>query len=155
MQRIYAVFFLTLFAPATIAQERSSGPAEKPDVEVSELSPVHDAAPARFCVGANNQVRVTVLAHHLAARPIPLRLSLVLPDGPPAGALIAEGSITVAPDRSATFTFLHVEVLERLRGRGAKIVVRANGDQVIAEQNLANNVRQLDLDAATDWDCHG
>ena len=157
MQRIRTAILLTLFPVGLPGQNgRQAGPTPPPaDIAVTELVPVHAGAPARLCSGSGNAVRVTLTATNSAARAIPLRLALVLPEGPPSGTLIAEGMASLTPGHAGTFTFLHVEIPPRLRGRGAKLVVRANADQGIAEENLANDVRQLDVDRATDWTCRG
>jgi hypothetical protein len=54
---------------------------------------------------------------------------------------------------ATTFTFLHVELPERLRGRGALLVVRLTSDRSIAETDSTNNKRELGFDGATDWAC--
>ena len=126
-------------------------------LEVAEVVPVRGAAPARLCPG-DNALRVVLTwrgappASPSASPPTPsprsapLRLALVLPGGPPAGTLLAEGSATAPPGGGATtFTFLHVEIAERWRGRGARLVVRAGGDGA-AERGLA-------VDEVTDWGC--
>jgi hypothetical protein len=120
-------------------------PAQTPGaIEVAEVLPVRGGAPARLCPG-DNAVRVTLRRRDTTAAPrtAALRLVLVLPGGPPAGTLLAEGSATApAGAGETTFTFLHVEVAERLRGRGARLVVRAVGEE-----------RALPMDGVTDWSC--
>ena len=155
MQRTYTAFILTLLPSIAAGQGGGSNrsPGTPPDIEITGLTAVRVGAPARLCPGPDNTVRVVVEARGLTVRAIPLRLSLVLPDGPPNGTLVAEGSVSVASGHASTFTFLHVEVPVRLRGRGAKLIARANADQLIPEQDLANDARQLDVDAATDWRC--
>ena len=66
---------------------------------------------------------------------------------------MAEGSVMLRTDGVTTFTFLHIEVAERLRGRGARLVARANQDGLIPEQDFSNNGRELLLDTHTDWNC--
>ena len=155
MQRSWPAFLLTLAPAAAIAQvgRQAGSPRSPADIAITALVPVSAAGSARLCPGAGNSLRVVLSAHGVAVHAVPLRLSLLLPDGPPAGVLIAEGSASVRPDQPTTFTFLHVEVPERIRGRGATLVVRANADQGIGEQDLANDVRQLDIDRSTDWSC--
>jgi hypothetical protein len=117
-------------------------------LEVAEVVPVRGAVPARLCPG-DNAVRVTLRRRDTTAalRPAALRLALVIPGGPPAGTLLAEGSATAAAGAATTtFTFLHVEIAERLRGRGARLVVRVDGGGAAEE-------RALPLDEATDWSC--
>jgi len=140
-----------------VAPARAQGRDGPTDLEVTELVAVRNGVAARLCPGSENTVRVTVVWHGaVPTKMSSLRLSLVLPGGPPAGALIAEGSITARPDAPVTtLTFLHVEVSDRLRGRGARLVVRANFDGAIAEPELNNNVRELAIDRATDWGCPG
>ena len=155
MQRIGTAIILTLLPGLAGGQGRRSAglsPA-RPDIEVRELEPIHSGRVGRLCPGADNSVRVILGATGIGVRQIPVRLALVLPAGPPSGTLIAEGTASLTPGHSGTFTFLHVEIPRRIRGRGAKLVVRANADQEIAEQNLANDVRQLDVDGSTDWSC--
>ena len=155
MQRIRAAIILTLLPGLAVGQgSRSAGPSPPPpDVEVRELEPIHSGAVGRLCPGTDNSLRVILGTTGIGVRQVPVRLALVLPDGPPSGTLIAEGTATLTPGHSGTFTFLHVEIPRRIRGRGAKLVVRANADQEIAEQNLANDVRQIDVDGSTDWSC--
>jgi len=153
MERIAPMFILTALAtllsltPPPHAQEVGG-------LAVAEVMPVRGGVPARLCTG-DNALRVTLTWP--AAAPPPrsasLRLALVLPGGPPAGTLIAEGSASTSPGggaTSTTFTFLHVEVPERLRGRGAQLVVRvsADGPSPGAE-------RALPVDVVTDWSCRG
>jgi hypothetical protein len=155
MKRARQAVLLTLFLLCAAEQGRAQGRDAGTDLDVTELVPVRDGAPGRLCPGTENAVRVAVAWHGvLAAKPASLRLSLVLPGGPAAGTLIAEGSIAGRPNSpTTTFTFLHVEISKRLRGRGARLVVRANLDGAIAERDLSNNVRELAIDAATDWSC--
>jgi hypothetical protein len=155
MQRIPTAILLTLLPGMLVGQRgRLAGPPSGPaDIAVTGLIPIRAGASARLCPGTENAVRVTLSATNVAVRAIPLRLALVLPDGPPGGTLIAEGTASLTPGHPGTFTFLHVEIPSRIRGRGAKLVVRANTDQGIAEPNLANDVRQLDVDRSTDWSC--
>lgn len=155
MQRTSTAFILTLLPSIAAGQGGGSNrsPRTPPDIEITGLTAVRGGAPARLCPGPDNTVRVAVETRGLTVRAIPLRLSLVLPEGPPSGVLVAEGSVSAAPGHASTFTFLHVEVPARLRGRGAKLIARANADQLIPEQDLANDARQLDVDAATDWRC--
>jgi hypothetical protein len=71
------------------------------------------------------------------------------------GTLLAEGSANPQPTSPVTtFTFSHVEIAARLRGRGARLVVRANADRTIDESDLTNNERELRIDDVTDWSCH-
>lgn len=155
MQRIRTAILLTVLPVALAGQsvQRAGAGSDPVDIEVTELAPVRSGQSSRLCPGSQNAVRVTLSSTGAGARQVPLRLALVLPDGPPNGTLIAEGTASLTPDHPVTFTFLHVEIPPRLRGRGAKLVVRANADQQIPEQNLANDVRQLDVDRATDWNC--
>lgn len=157
MQRIWAAFFLTLLPAVAIGQGRARADSSpgRPDIEITAILPVRGGASARLCPGGENEVRVVLSTRGLTVHTVPLRLSLVLPDGPPAGSLIAEGSASINSGQAGTFTFLHVDIPSRIRGRGAKLVVRANADQGIPEQNLANDVRQLDVDRSTDWSCRG
>jgi hypothetical protein len=157
MQRIRTAILLTLLPAAVLGQggqqpDSGSGP---PDIEVTELVPVRSGVSARLCSGSHNAVRVSLRTTWVGIRQVPVRLALVLPDGPPSGTLIAEGTASLTPDHRGTFTFADVEIPPRLRGRGAKLVVRANAGQEIPEQNLANDVRQLDVDRSTDWSCRG
>src|SRR5213593_402258 len=143
MKRARSVILLTLFLLCGVEPARAQDRDVGTDLDVTELVPVRNGAPGRLCPGTENAVRVTVAWRGtLPARPALLRLSLVLPGGPDGGTLIAEGSIAARPTSSTTtFTFLHVEVSERVRGRGARLVVRANVDGAIAERDLSNNVR--------------
>ncbi len=155
MQRARPVVLLTLLLlcgafPAAGAQ-RTGGS----DVDVTELVAVRNGVPARLCPGSDNALRVTIAWHgEVPSTATLLRVSLVLPGGPPGGALVAEGSIAGRPTVPVTtFTFLHIEISDRIRGRGARLVVRATLSDGVAEPNAANNVRDLAIDGATDWRC--
>jgi hypothetical protein len=126
-----------------------------PDVEARALRVVGPLAGGRLCAGAPNTIRAELVAHGaLPARPVALRLVLVLAGGDRAGALVAEGSVTFPPaGGTSTFTFINVDVPARVRGRGAALEVRANLEGRVAESTLANNIASLALDPATDWDC--
>jgi hypothetical protein len=50
-----------------------------------------------------------------------------------------------------TFTFLHVDIPERLRGRGAQLVVRATPPDAATER--PNTAVTLPVDAVADWNC--
>lgn len=109
-----------------------------------------------MCIGSRNTVRVEVVTHGLEKpnQRVPIRLVLLLLGGDPIGQLIAEGSVSFSTGVStATFTFLNVDVPERLRGRDGVFEARANVEGAVAEQNLSNNVRGIRVDTATDWTC--
>jgi hypothetical protein len=159
MKRALTPFLLTVAASGrTVLAQADPRPAVAPpvDIEVSGMVPVHDGLPARLCVGADNEIRVTLSQRGIAAqKPASLRLVLVLPGGPRQGALFAEGSANLQPGNAVTtYTFAHIEIAARLRGRGARLVARANADGTIDERNLTNNERELRIDDATDWSCH-
>lgn len=154
------VFLLTVliwgarYAGAQAVPGRAAVPIT--DVEVTEIASVRDGVPARLCAGTDNAIRVRVTQYGIRSqKPVPLRLSLVLPGGPLAGTLLAEGSANPqGTGPVTTFTFSHVEIAARLRGRSARLVVRANADRTIDESDLTNNERELRIDDATDWSCH-
>ncbi|AHG88752.1 hypothetical protein J421_1215 [Gemmatirosa kalamazoonensis] len=146
MERTARTFLLT---PLCLAAVRAQAPAE---LAVREVVPVRAGAPARLCPG-DNALRVTLAWSGAAPPPraaiATLRLALVLPGGPPAGTLIAEGSAPMpATGATTTFTFLHVEVAERLRGRGAQLVVRVTNGVGGVERE-----RGVSVDAVADWGC--
>jgi hypothetical protein len=153
MKRTPVVIVLTL---ASMMAAKTSPQDSPPDVEIRAVSASGPAPSGRFCVGPRNSVRAQVVLNHGAVRrDVPLRLVLVLPNGDPAGVLLAQGSASFSPGATSTsLTFVNVEVPERLRGRGAALEVRANVGGGMGERNLANNVAMLDLDRVTDWDCH-
>src|SRR5689334_7249987 len=110
MKRIRRTILLTLPALVVAAQG---------ELVVTELVPVRGGIPARLCPG-DNALKVTIALRRAPApaapsastpaapngppRPATLRLSLVLPGGPPSGTLIAEGSAPLAPGATTTFT---------------------------------------------------
>ena len=147
MKRAHRLVLLTslaaLTAPALPAQE----PAR---VAVTRVMVLDAAAHGKLCVGRRNTLRAELRVTGAPAHPLLVRLHLVIPGGAPAGTLVAEGSL---PPRegSASFTFVGVEVPERLRGRGARLVVRA------AEEGRDDPAPSPDAtllhDSATDWSC--
>jgi len=156
MKRTVACLLLTLLAPgaAPVPAQHASAP---PDVAVRGLRAVNPTAAQRLCVGSRNAVRAELdLTGAAPPAAVLLRLTLVVPGGDPAGIAIAEGSGEFTGGAtSRSFTFMNVEVPERLRGRGAVLEVRANLDRALPERNLANNAATLDLERATDWKCRG
>ena len=128
------------------------GPAT--DVRVTDVIPVRNEVPARLCPGSNNAVRIGIAwSGAIPERPIRVQISLVMREDPLGGVLVAEGSVTPHSAASATtFTFLNVEVSERMRGRGARLVARVLPDRSMSESDTTNNVRHLELDGA-DWSC--
>lgn len=167
MKRARLLFLLTLAGAAAPAPRLRAQAARATDIELTEITPLSAGAAGRLCPGTGNALRVGVAWHGTPPdRPIALRLELVLPGG--AATLLAEGSVTaLAPaatgatslprsgSAATTFTFLRVDVPQRLRGRNALLVARANADQAIPEQDYSNDRRELPLDAATDWSCKG
>jgi hypothetical protein len=134
----------------------AGAPGEGPttDVRVTAIMPVRNEVPARLCPGSNNAVRIGIAwSGAIPERPIRVQISLVMREAPLGGVLIAEGSVTPHSAASATtFTFLNVEVSERLRGRGARLVARVFPDRSMNESDTTNNVRHLEVDGA-DWSC--
>ncbi len=159
MQRMRRLFLLTLaaFGGRLAGAQGSPGRASAADIEITEVVSVRDGVPARLCVGADNALRVRLAQHGAGTqKPVPLRLFLVLPGGPSTGSLMAEGSASPPPTgQTTTFTFSHVEIVGRLRGRGARLVVRANADRTIDGAAPTNDARELRIDDATDWSCRG
>ena len=155
MKRARLLFFLTLVWSVAPVARLDAQAARATDIELTEITPLTGASPGRLCAGVPNAVRVAVAWRGAPPeRPVSLRFELVLPGG--ATTLLAEGS--VAPhggSAAATFTFLRVDVPQRLRGRSALLVARANADQSIPEQDYSNDRKELALDAATDWGCKG
>lgn len=125
------------------------------DIELRSLRASGPAGTGRLCPGSRNSVRVEVrVSGAVPASPIPLRLFLVSGGGDPIGLLLAEGSVVVASAAAPTsFTFLNIEVPSRLRGRGARLEVRANAERMIEERDFGNNTRSVWLDNVTDWSC--
>ncbi len=160
MKRLPGIFLLTFvvsggrFAGAQAEPRRGTTPPV--DIEVTKVVAMRDGVPARLCVSADNDIRVTVGQRGSPVqKPVSLRLLLVLPGGPKQGALFAEGSANLQPANPVTtFTFPHIEIAARLRGLGARLVVRANSDRTIDEADATNNERELRVDDATDWSCH-
>ncbi|MEP6733256.1 MAG: hypothetical protein ABJE10_21615 [bacterium] len=132
-----------------------SGQDLSADVRVTEILPIRNEVPARLCPGSNNAVRVGIAwTGAIPERPIRVSLTLAMPDNPLGGILVAEGSVTPHSAASATtFTFLNVQVSERMRGRAARLVARVVADRAMHESDTTNNVRHLEVDA-TDWTCH-
>jgi hypothetical protein len=125
-----------------------------PDVRVTEIVPVRNEAPVRLCQSSDNTVRIGIAWNGaVPERPIGVQISLVMREAPFSGALVAEGSVTPHSTTSeTTFTFLNVPVPARLRGRGARLVVRVIADRSMNESDTTNNVRHIELDDA-DWTC--
>ena len=153
MKRTRASLVLTLLS--TIATGVSSQDPPPLDIEVRAVRGIGPAATGRLCVGSRNSIRAELeVTGPSGRREIPLRLVLVLPGGDPAGALLAQGRIVFPPGVTSTsWTFVNVEVPERLRDRGGVLEVRANVDGGLRERNLGNNVGAVDLDRVTDWEC--
>jgi len=153
MKRTRRALLLTILLPVTpnaAARAQVAGT----DIEVTGIVALRAGVADRLCPGADNAVRVLLAWHGTPpARPVSLRLELLVPGGPPV-VLLAEGSATPLPGSAAgSFTFLHIEVPQRLRGRGARLVARANADGAIPERDPGNDRRELPLDPATDWSC--
>jgi hypothetical protein len=108
-----------------------------------------------LCVGGRNALRVELSARGpVPTVPVPIRLVMLVPGGDAIGVPVAEGSVHFGPGAATTsFTFLNVEVPERMRGRGGVLEVRANLEQAVREKELGNNVRSIRIDSATDWTC--
>lgn len=160
MKRRFTLLVLTLAGIGPLAAqvrraEQQSRPAPF-DIEIRALHSSSAGGPSRLCVGGRNTVRAEfAAAGAVPPAAIPVRLVLILPHGVPGGQLVGEGTVWFGPTGAASFTFVNVEVPERLRGRGAALTVRVNLDPGVREQTLANNIAALDLDAVTDWACRG
>jgi hypothetical protein len=152
MQRTRRAGFLTTLT-AVLAHGLLAQGTEG-EVRVTEVVPVRGGAPARLCPGAGNAVRVGIAwSGTIPERPIQVRLSLATRGETGRGVLVGEGSVTPHAGASATtFTFLNVQVPERLRGRGAQLVARVVADRAVVERDTTNNARSLQVDAA-DWAC--
>ena len=152
MQRMRPSVILTLFAGVLGGRLDAQGSAA--DVRVTEVVPVRNGVAARLCPGARNAVRVGIAwSGPIPERPIQVQISLAMRDDASAGVVVAEGSVTPHANASATtFTFLNVEVSERLRNRGARLVARVVADRSVTETDTTNNVSRLEIDT-TDWTC--
>jgi hypothetical protein len=132
----------------------AQGPTGAFDISVPRATVVAADGRSRLCTGARNAIRA-----ELAVRGAPppgavvLRLVLVVPGGDPGGRPLAEGSVPLHGPGLQSLTFLNVEVPERLRGRGARLEIRANADRRLPEADLSNNVIAIAMDDATDWHC--
>jgi hypothetical protein len=152
----WVLLTLVLFPTRRGAGQGAPNTAPSTDIQVRSVSATGLSPSGHMCIGNRNTVRVEVATQGLDKpdERVPIRLVLLLPGGDPIGQLIAEGSVSFGAGVStATFTFLNVDVPERLRGRDGVFEARANVEGAVAERNLSNNVRGIRVDPATDWTC--
>jgi hypothetical protein len=142
-------------AAAGLAPARPGARVQVVALKARELVVLRDGVAARPCADARNALRFGVsLEGAIPIRPVPVRLLLALPGGAGEGTVLAEGSMTFSPvARTVTFTFLHVDIPARIRGRGARLVAQVNADRTVPEPDVSDNHLSIALDAMTDWKC--